>query len=282
MPEPVAESEKRVGLIAGAGQFPLLFAKAAAEKGLAVYAVAYIQEADAVLADYVRAIEWLHLGQLKRLIRFFHRHGVQSAVLIGSIRKTRVFSDVKPDVKAISLLASLKHMHDDGILRTFARALEKEGIRVLPSTILLPELLAPDGCWTRRKPGRAERADIRLGWKLAKALGRLDIGQCVVVGGGAVLALEAIDGTDATILRGGRLGDGNAVAVKICKPNQDRRFDIPAVGVRTVESMQTAGVKVLAVESGKTVVFDRRAMVALADKCGIAIVALAEEENSIS
>jgi len=282
MPEPVAESEKRVGLIAGAGQFPLLFAKAAAEKGLAVYAVAYIQEADAVLADYVRAIEWLYLGQLKRLIRFFHRHGVQSAVLIGSIRKTRVFSDVKPDVKAISLLTSLKHMHDDGILRTFARALEKEGIRVLPSTILLPELLAPDGCWTRRKPGRAERADIRLGWKLAKALGRLDIGQCVVVGGGAVLALEAIDGTDATILRGGRLGDGNAVAVKICKPNQDRRFDIPAVGVRTVESMQTAGVKVLAVESGKTVVFDRRAMVALADKCGIAIVALAEEENSIS
>lgn len=282
MPKPVAETDKRVGLIAGAGQFPLLFAKAAAARGLAVYAVAYIGEAEAALADHVRTIEWLHLGQLKRLIRFFHKHGVHSAALIGSIQKTRVFSDVKPDVKAITLLASMKHMHDDGILRTFARALEKEGIQVLPSTILLPEILAPGGCWTRRRPGRAERADIQMGWKLAKALGRLDIGQCVVVGGGSVLAVEAIDGTDATILRGGGLGDGNAVAVKICKPNQDLRFDIPAVGVRTLESMQAAGVKALAIESGKTVVFDRRAMVALADKYGIAIVALNEEETNIS
>jgi len=128
--------------------------------------------------------------------------------MIGGITKTKMFSDVRPDTKAFSIIARMKHTHDDGILRSFVKVLEKEGIHIQDSTFLLPNILAQEGCWTKRKPSRTEKADIELGWKLAKEIGRLDIGQCVVVGGGSVLAVEAIDGTDATIMRGGRLGEG--------------------------------------------------------------------------
>jgi DUF1009 family protein len=193
--------------------------------------------------------------------------------MMGAVRKTRLFTDIRPDIQAIALAARMRHTHDDALLRAFAAFLEKEGVRIQPSTFLLPELLAPEGCWTRRRPSRSEEKDIALGWRLAKEIGRLDIGQCVVVGGGSVLAVEAIDGTDATIRRGGRLGKGTAVVVKVCKPDQDLRFDVPAIGAETVRSMQAADARVLAVEAGKAVVFDRDQMVALADRHGIAIVA---------
>ncbi len=267
-------TKKRIGLIAGNGQFPLLFSKRAQAKGFCLYVAAYVNEADTRLADYAEAIEWLHLGQIKRLIKFFRRNKVEDALMIGGIRKTRMFSDVRPDTKAIRLIAGMKNTHDDGVLRAFAGALEKEGIRIRESTFLMPELLAEKGCWTRRRPSRSENADIEMGWELAKQIGRLDIGQCVVVGGGSVLAVEAIDGTDATILRGGALGRGNAVVIKVCKPNQDMRFDIPAIGVQTIKTMQTAGAGVLAVEADRAVVFDREEMIDLADRANIAIVAL--------
>lgn len=270
---PAADSMQPIGLIAGSGQFPLIFARAASAKGYRVYAVGYVNEADPALADTVAALEWLHLGQLTRLVRFFRQHGVGEAVMMGAVRKTRMFSDIRPDIQAIALAARMRHTHDDGLLRTFADFLEKKGVRIRPSTFLLPELLAPEGCWTRRRPSRSEEKDIALGWRLAKEIGRLDIGQCVVVGGGSVLAVEAIDGTDAAIRRGGRLGQGTAVVVKVCKPDQDLRFDVPAIGTETVRSMQAADARVLAVEAGKAVVFDRHQMVALADRHGIAIVA---------
>jgi hypothetical protein len=270
-----------IGLIAGAGQFPLLFADRARERGYAVHAVAYRGEADPSLADRVADVEWLHLGQLRRLIRYFKKNGVDQAVMMGAIRKTRIFTDVRPDTKAIAILARMRHTHDDGVLRAFARALEDEGIAIQPSTFLLPELLAPAGCWTRRRPSRAERNDIDLGRRLAGEVGRLDIGQCLVVGGGSVLAVEAIDGTDATLERGGNLGEGEAVAVKVCKPDQDARFDIPAVGAGTVETMIRAGVRALAVEAGRAVVFDREAMIRRADQNGIAIVGV-EPDRPVS
>jgi DUF1009 family protein len=265
---------QRIGLIAGGGQFPLLFARAAAARGYQVVAAAHHGETAPQLTEAVHAIAWFHLGQLGRLIRYFKEHGVQETVMMGSIRKARLFTELRPDIKAIAILARMAHTLDDGVLRAFAGAMEKEGIRVQPATFLLPELLAPLGCWTRRRPGRGETADIRLGHGVAAAIGRLDIGQCVVVEGGSVLAVEAIDGTDATIRRGGSLGSGQAVVVKICKPDQDRRFDMPAVGRDTVAAMRDAGVKALAVEAGRTVVFDRQAMVALADEQRIAIVGL--------
>jgi DUF1009 family protein len=264
----------KIGLIAGSGQFPILFSKKARSKGFSIYAVAFQKETDPDLKNYVEAIEWLHLGQLKRLIKFFHKHAVNQAVMMGAIKKTRMFRDVKPDLKTISIVLDLKHTHDDGVLSTFAGVLEKEGIAIKSSTFLLPELLAKEGCWTKRKPSRSENADIELGWNLAKEIGRLDIGQCIVVGGGSVLAVEAIDGTDATIKRGGRLGNGTAVVVKVSKPNQDIRFDVPAVGSQTIEVMHASNTPVLAVEAGKAVVFDRREMIALADQYEISIVAL--------
>ncbi|MGD2270393.1 MAG: UDP-2,3-diacylglucosamine diphosphatase LpxI [Desulfobacterales bacterium] len=266
----------KIGLIAGSGQFPILFSKKAKSKGFDIYAIAFHNETDPNLKGQVDAIQWLHLGQLKRLIKFFHRHEVKQAVMMGAVRKTRMFKDVRPDLKAMAAVFGLENTHDDGILRSFARILEDEGIQVKASTFLLPELLAAEGCWTHRKPSRAETADIELGWKLAKAIGRLDIGQCIVVGGGSVLAVEAIDGTDATIRRGGRLGNGTAVVVKVCKPDQDKRFDVPAVGSQTIATMHESNARALAIEAGRAVVFDRQEMIALADSHDISIVALSK------
>jgi DUF1009 family protein len=177
------------------------------------------------------------------------------------------------------MIAGMRGTHDDKLLRAFTRTLEKEGIVIQASTFLLPELLAPEGCWTRRKLTRSERADVKVGWPLAKAIGGLDVGQCIVMGGGSVLAVEAIDGTDATISRGGRLGKGETVVIKVCKPDQDERFDVPAIGVQTIETMHAAGARALVIEAGKAVVFDREEMVALADKYGVAIVALKDPEK---
>ena len=264
----------KIGLIAGSGQFPIIFSKAAKSKDYSVFAAAYINEADPGLEEYVESIKWIHLGQLNRLIKFFKANKVTRAVIIGAIKKTRMFLDVRPDIKAISLIARLRHTHDDTILTAFAGMLEKEGIQILPSTFLLPDLLAKEGCWTRSKPTKAEKKDVELGWNLAKGIGKFDIGQCVVVGGGSVLAVEAVDGTDATIKRGGTLGNGSAVVVKVCKPDQDTRFDVPAIGADTILNMHKAKARVLAIEAGKTLVFDKEEMISLADKYKIAIVAI--------
>ena len=263
----------RIGLIAGNGQFPIIFCKKARAAGFEIYAAAYKKEADPDIAAHVNEIEWFHVGQVNRLIKYFKKHRIDQAVMLGGIKKTNVFKDLKPDIKAISLIAGLRNTHDDGILRAFAGLLEKNGIAVKSSTFLLPDLLAPEGCWTKRKPSRAEIAEIRLGWKVAKEIGRLDIGQCVVAGGGSILAVEAVDGTDATIKRGGGLGRGNAVVVKVSKPTQDERFDVPAIGVDTIRTMSAAGACVLAIEAGKAIVFDCEEMIKLADRQGISIVA---------
>jgi len=264
----------RIGLIAGNGQFPLIFCQKAKKEGFEIIAAAYQNEADPELANYTDEIEWFYLGQVNRLIKYFKKHEISQAVIMGGVKKTRLFKDLKPDMKAVSLIVSMRHTHDDGIMRAFAELLEKNGIAVKPSTFLLPDLLAPAGCWTRRKPTRSEKDEIKLGWRVAKEIGRLDIGQCVVVGGGTILAVEAIDGTDATIKRGGDLGDGSAIVVKVIKPMQDERFDVPAIGVETIRTMIGAGARLLVIEAGKAVVFNRREMVDLADENGVAIVAL--------
>lgn len=195
-------------------------------------------------------------------------------VMIGGIKKTRIFSDIKPDIKAVIFLARLKHTHDDGLLGALAKFFEKEGITVQSSTFLIPGILAESGCWTKKKPDRDQLKDIDTGWTLAKEIGRLDVGQCLVIGGGSVLAVEAIDGTDATIKRGGSLGNGKAVVVKVSKPNQDMRFDVPAVGLDTIKNMYESGVTTLVIEAGKAVVFNKEEMVTYADKKGISIVAM--------
>ncbi len=270
---------KKIGLIAGSGQFPIIFAKKARKKGYEVVAAAYVNEASKELDDAVDVIEWLYLGQVKKLIKFFKKNNVTEAVMLGAIQKTRVLTDVKPDIKAITLIAGMMHTHDDGILRKFAEVLEGEGVKIKSSTFLLPELLAEPGCWTRRKPSKSEAADIEIGYRAAKQIGKLDIGQCVVVGAGSVLAVEAIDGTDATILRGGMLGKGEAVVVKAIKPDQDSRFDVPATGAGTIEIMKEAGATALAIEANKTIVFDKKEMIDAANRYSISIVAFEKEEN---
>ncbi len=266
----------KIGLIAGGGQFPLLFAKKARQNGYEVHAAAYVNEASSELAGHVASIEWLHLGQVGRLLKLFRRRGITEAVMLGTVLKTRIFTDIKPDFKALAFIARMGHTHDDSILRSFADLLQGEGIAIRPSTFLLPELISPKGCWTKRKPGKAEKKDIRIGWRIAREVGRLDIGQCLVISNGTVLAVEAVDGTDATISRGGALGKGGAVVVKLCKPDQDLRFDLPSSGVETIRTMHASGVSVLVLEAGKSLSFDREEMIQVANELGIAIVAMEE------
>jgi DUF1009 family protein/predicted dehydrogenase len=266
------EDLKKIGLIAGSGQFPLLFAHAAANAGLRVVAVGFQGETDLTLGKYVTEFHLLKLGQLNRLIRAFQKAGITHAAMAGAINKTRIYARIRPDWRAVKLLNRLRNKKDDSILRAIAHELESEGIRIEASTILLPTLLAPEGTLTRRKPNRREEADIAFGWHLAKSLGHLDVGQCLVVKDQSILAVEGIDGTDATIVRGSELCHDGAVVIKVSKPTQDLRFDVPAVGLETVETMRRVRAKVLVIEAGKTIIFDQDKMIDAADASGISVV----------
>jgi DUF1009 family protein/predicted dehydrogenase len=266
------EDLQKIGLIAGSGQFPLLFAHAAEQSGLQVVAVGFQGETDVALAEYVEEFHLLKLGQLNRLIRAFQKAGITRAAMAGAINKTRIYTRIRPDWRAVKLLNKLRNKKDDFLLRAIAQELESEGIRIEPSTMLLPALLAPEGVLTRRKPNRREDEDIAFGWQLAKGMGHLDVGQCLVVKNHSVVAVEGIDGTDATILRGGDLCREGAVVIKVSKPRQDLRFDVPAVGLETIETMRRVKAKVLVIEAGKTIIFDQEKMIDTADASGISVV----------
>ena len=267
----LTETDK-IGIIAGGGQFPLLFAKAAHSQGLKVYAAAHQGETDEALVDHVERLQWVKLGQLGKIISFFKQERIKKTVFIGSITKTNIFRDVRPDLKGLGLWNKINIKQDDAILRAVADRLEKDGIEVVASTGYVPELLFPKGILTKKKPTKDQMVDIIYGWGIARSLGNLDIGQCVVVRNQTVLAVEAIEGTDATILRGGTLGKEKAVVVKLRKPNQDLRFDLPAIGMKTIDSMKEVKASVLAVEAEYALFFDRDAVIQAADNAGIVIV----------
>jgi len=269
----------KIGLIAGGGQFPILFSKKAREKGYKIFSLGFKSETTPELESYVDDLTWIYLGQISKLIKYFKANKITQVVMLGSIKKTNIFKDIRPDFKALSFIAKTTRTHDDSVLTSFANLLSKEGIQIKPSTFLLPDLISPEGCWTKRNPDKAEKKDIVQGWKLAKEIGRLDIGQCIVISNGTVLAVEAIDGTDETIKRGGRLsGKHGAVLVKLSKPTQDLRFDLPSSGSQTIETMQKSGVNVLAIEANKTLSFDREEMVTLANQYNICIVAYTDDQ----
>lgn len=270
-----------VGLIAGGGQFPLLFAKAAKEHGRRVAAVAHVNETDAALERVADSTCWVKLGQLGKILKYFHKQGVTETVFAGTITKTRIFKDVLPDLKALALWNKIDKRQDDAILRAVAGVLEDEGIQVIPSTSYLEHLLFPRGVLTRKKPKKSHLEDIRFGWSVAGEIGKLDIGQCVVVRDKTVLAIEAIEGTDAAIRRGGELAGSGVTVVKRKKPNQDFRFDLPATGVRTVETISGVNGSVLAVEAGQSLLFDREEMIRAADKAGLIVVGMSEDENGV-
>ncbi len=268
----------KIGLISGSGSLPIIFSKKALEKGHLVYAVAHKNETDTTLKGHVKDLIWVQLGEIDKIINFFKINNINQAVMIGGIKKTEIFSSDAPDKKVVSLISDLKNIHDDALLIEIANLFESMGIKILSSTFLLPEIIADKGCWTKRVPAPSEKKDIKLGWRMAKEIGKLDIGQCVVISKGVVTAVEAIEGTDAAIKRGAELSYGGAVIVKVSKPDQDLRFDVPAIGTATIETMYKSGAKVLAIEAFKSIVMEKEEVVKLADRYNITVVAYDEND----
>jgi len=262
-----------LGLIAGSGRFPLLFAEAAARAGTRVVAAAHEGEADPALAASVASLAWVKLGQLGRICENLKSAGCTEAVFCGGIRKVRLF-DVRPDWLGLKVLARLRSFGDDAALRAIADALEEEGIRIVSPLPFCKELLAPAGPLGKHKLSDEQRRDAQVGCDAAQALGRLDVGQTVVVKRGVVLAVEAVEGTDACIARGGSLARGGGdgpVVVKLAKPGQDERFDLPAVGPGTIAALAQAGCSALLLEAHRTLVLDKALLVRAADEARIAV-----------
>lgn len=265
---------KSVGLIAGNGKFPLIFAQEAKREGYQVIAVAHRGETADEIETIADAVTWIYVGQLGKIIRTFQQAGVKQAVMAGGIRKVKLFGNFRPDLRGVSFLARLKSREDDDLLRGIAGELERDGIKIIESTFCLADLMPNVGALTSNKPSAAQLRDIEIGFAAAKEIGRLGIGQTVVVKEGVVVAVEAVEGTDAAILRGGSLAKSGCVVVKVSKPQQDLRFDVPAVGIETIKSMAQAGASVLAVEAGKTIFLEMEAMLAQAQRSGIIVVAV--------
>jgi len=271
---------ERIGLIAGNGRFPIIFADNARKLGYHVSAVAHEGETEPELASHVDRIHWIKIGQLSKLIKAFKEDRVHQAVMLGGIKKTHVFTTVRPDFRTLALATRLALWKDDDILREFAKELEQEGISICESTFGLEGILVEEGTLTARIPTEKEWEDIRYGWEVAYDIGRLDIGQCVVIKDRVVVAVEAVEGTDGAVKRGGELANEGAVVVKRSKPQQDLRFDLPAVGPRTIEVMASVKASVLAVEAGRTVLLDREIMLEQARSAKIAIVGIVNLDSS--
>lgn len=263
-----------LGLIAGNGEFPMLFAEAARRQGYRVVAVAFPEETSRRLEKLVDEIHWLSIGQLGKLFGAFKKAGVHRAFMAGQIRHKRLFANLKLDLRAVALLARLKDKRADSILRGVAEALKREGVVLESPLPFLNESLPRPGVLTRRAPSAQEKLDIAFGHRIAKHVAGADIGQTVVVKNQAVLAVEAMEGTDACIVRGGRFAKTGAVVVKVTKPEQDLRFDMPVVGPRTMQAMIRAKATALAFDAGHTLFLHPAATLALANQAKIALVAL--------
>lgn len=265
-----------IGIIAGRGQFPALVARGAREAGLRVVICGFHGHTDAALQGEADAFALLHLGQLGKLIDFFLAQGVRKLCFAGAISKPKAL-DIRPDFRAAKVLFRLRSKGDDVLLRAVMGELESEGIAVMQAATLVPGLRAPQGVLSAREPSDEEWADIRYGWPVARIVGRLDIGQCLVLKRGMVVAVEGLEGTDATLRRGGELGGAGCVALKFVKPGQDERIDLPALGSATISILAQYGYTCLALQAGKTLFFDREESIALADRHGIAVVALPDD-----
>jgi DUF1009 family protein len=264
---------KVLALIAGMGELPKLIAEEARAKGYRVVAVALEPLADKDLAHHVDEIKHVNVGKLGEIIDSIKKSHAKEAVMAGKVPKSLLYkSKIIPDLRAVKLLFSLKDKSDDSILLAIAKELSKDGITLLNTTDFASDIMTPEGLLTEETISENEWKDIAFGWKIAKEIGRLDIGQTVVVKDQAVMAIEAIEGTDAAILRGGKLAGEGAVIVKVSKPKQDMRFDVPVVGMNTLEVMIEVNARVLAIETGKSILLQRKKMIKEADESGISIV----------
>jgi UDP-2,3-diacylglucosamine hydrolase len=262
-----------LGIIAGNGVYPRVLADAARKAGVKkIIAAAFADETDPGLAQHVDLIEWMRVGQLNRLLKFFSEHKVHHAIMAGQIAPKNLF-DLRPDWKALLLLGKLKQRNAESIFAAIADELTKVDVALLPATTFLEDCLASRGLIAGARLGRREEEDVDLGWKIAKEMARLDVGQTVVVKNGTVVAVEAFEGTNEAIKRGGSLAREGAVMIKVAKPKQDMRFDVPVIGVETLRVAAEAKLRVIAVEAGKTLLLEPDAIANLADRSNLSIVA---------
>ena len=264
----------RLGLIAGNGQFPLIFCEAAQAQGVEVIAVAHTGETPSDITDYVPHVTWVHVGELGKIITTFQEAGISQAVMAGGIYKAGAMSQIQPDARGLAFISKLPNLKDDVILRGVAQELEDEGITIIESTYFLSSLVPQEGVLTRDEPDAQQWEDVQLGVAAAKEIGRWDIGQSVVVKRGTVLAVEGVEGTNAVIRRGGEYGGAGSVVVKMSKPQQDLRFDVPAVGPDTIRVMAEVKAAVLALEAGKALMIERSTLLAHANDAGIRVIAV--------
>jgi len=264
-----------LGIIAGNGVYPRLLADAARKAGVKkIVAAAFTGETDPALARHVDLFEWMHVGQLNRLLKFFRAQNIHHAIMAGQIAPKNLF-DLRPDLKALLLLGKVKQRNAESIFAAVADELAKIDVDLLPATTFLEDSLAPSGLVAGAKLSRQEEEDVDLGWKTAKEIARLDIGQTVIVKNGTVVAVEAFEGTNEAIKRGGALAREGAIMIKVAKPNQDMRFDVPVIGVETIRIAAEARLRVIAVEARKTLLLERDAITDLANRSQISIVARA-------
>lgn len=263
----------RLGLIAGNGRLPFLIAEAARKQGLRLCCVAHQGETDPALAPLCDEFRWVRVGQVDRILRTLRGWSVDRAVMAGGLGKVRALAEARPDWGALQIVARVRSLGDDGLLRAVARYFEERGVRIVSATELLPEVLAQEGHLAGPALSEAQRRDAELGLTVAAKLGEADVGQTVVVSAGTVLAVEAVEGTDATLRRAGALGGRGGVVVKRCKPGQDERFDLPAVGERTLEVMREAHLEALVIHAGRTVVLDPQVFFRRAEALGISVEA---------
>jgi DUF1009 family protein len=263
------------GLIAGNGRFPFLVLEGARSQGLEMAVIALKEEASPELEKLATRIHWVSLGELSKAIDLMHAEGVTRAVMAGQVKHNKIFSAIRPDWKLAKLLFSLPRKNTDALIGAVVRVLEEEGIQLVDSTLFLKPLLPEAGVLTRRSPDEREAADIAYGLRVARHIAAIDIGQTVVISDGACVAVEAMEGTDESVARAARIVAGKPlVVVKVSKPKQDMRFDVPVIGLPSIEHMAQAGVTALAIDAGRTLLFDRPQLIALADAKNIAIQAV--------
>ena len=264
----------KLGLIAGNGTFPFLVLEGAQKAGAQVAVAAIREETDPNIDNVSDNVTWVGVGQLGKMLRFFKKEGVEKAIMAGQVKHVQIFSSSIPDLRMVKMLLRLPRKNTDALIGAVANELASEGIELIDSTYFLQEHLPQPGGLTKRKPDERERGDIEYGLEVAREIARLDLGQTIVVRDRACVAIEAMEGTDAVIRRAGELVRGRLTVVKIAKPDQDMRFDVPVVGLSTIQTMIEAGATCLCLTAGKTLMFERDEMRALADKNKIAIVAV--------
>jgi UDP-2,3-diacylglucosamine hydrolase len=263
------------GLIAGNGRFPFLVLEGARSQGVEMAVIAIKEEASPEIERVAKRLHWVSLGELSKTIELMHQEGVSRAVMAGQVKHNKIFSSIRPDWRLAKLLFSLPRKNTDALIGAVARVLEEDGIRLVDSTIFLKPLLPEPGVLTRRAPNERESDDIAYGLGIARHIAAMDVGQTVVISDRACVAVEAMEGTDETIARAARIAPGRPlVVVKVSKPGQDMRFDVPVVGLPTIEQMKCAGATALALDAERTLLFDRAQLIERADAAGIAIEAV--------